>query len=546
MSTDHQLVLAEAAVALKIAQPTDIFGPRQGESDLLEGFTLGRGSGRRIDCLESSARKGHMPGPGIPRPGCPLDKENFWSLAKFAQHHGHRSAIRRLEIDPIGLEEIEALSDLGNLRHGLTIARWPGARPDGQTGKMDFSDQSPSLPVMEIQNKPAPNARQLLKLAERDLAQARSELQKLSDEEQVATLCEAPVAMRVRLLELVERPEKLIPLIPEAELCFTCKQVGVSDSSWILTYATSDQIIACIDLDAWSGLKPEITKLDQWIAALAEAGEESLLRASQAMDPEMVALYLREHADVELKPSGDEDWQPPEGGQTIEGQFYVIARADNDDLAPLLKLLNVLFQRDYWLYFRMMQSVREESTTEIIDWALRWRTNRLEDLGFPSWDRSMAIYGHIRPDRLPDLPDEAIPHEGSAWDLPVWITALPAASEQGHLIFRAVAELEIEERARFFYAFLSLANRVAVADRRDLGDSETLPATMEKAARVASLGLEHIAQETGLSVADVLRRASVTRLFRVGVNLAPEGVRPRFAEEDEDDAETENGGEAAP
>ena len=110
-----------------------------------------------------------------------------------------------------------------------------------------------------------------------------------------------------------------------------------------------------------------------------------------------------------------------------------------------------------------------------------------------------------------------------------------------------MAELEIEERARFFYAFLSLANRVAVADSCDLGDSETLPETMEKAAEVASRGLEHVAQETGLSVADVLRRASVTRLFRVGVNLAPEGVRPRFSEidNDEESAEPEKNGEVS-
>ena len=409
--------------------------------------------------------------------------------------------------------------------------------------EMHISSQSPSLPGMEIQNKSLVAARQLLKLAERDRAQARNEMRNLSDEAQVAVICEAPIAMRGRLLELAETPEALVPLIPEAELCFTCKHLGVADASWILGYATNDQIVACIDLDAWTGLSPAMAKLDGWIAALAEAGDESLLRASQAMDPEMVALYLRDHADVELKPSGDEDWQPPEGGQTIEGQFYIIARNDNDDMAPLLRLLRVLFQKDYWLYFRMMQSVREESAAEISDWALRWRTNRLEDLGFPSWDRSMGIYGHLRPDRLADLPAETIVTEQSTWDLPVWITSLPAASEQGHAIFRAVAELESEDRARFFYSFLSLANRVAVADRRDLGDSETLPETMEKAASIASRGLEFIALEAAVTPMEVLRRTQVDHLFRVGVNLEPEGVRPTFSEPDDDDDDDDDEGD---
>lgn len=395
---------------------------------------------------------------------------------------------------------------------------------------------------MEIRGKTFPAARRLLKSAEKDRALARSEMQSLSLEEQVAAICEAPMAMRGALLELSDTPEALIPLIPEAELCFTCKQVGVSDASWILSLATTEQVIACIDLDAWNGLSPALEKLDGWIAALAEAGDESLLRACQAMDPEMIALYLRDHADVELKPAGDEDWQPPEGGQTFEGQFYLIARRNNDDLAPLLRLLHVLFQNDYWLYFRMMHSVREEIASEITDWALRWRTNRLEDLGFPSWDRSMGIYGHLRPDRLADLPAEPVATQLLEWNLPVWITALPAAADHRHPIFRAVVDLETDERARFFYEFLSLANRIAVADRRDLGDSDTLPETMEKAASITSLGLEFIASETGVAPVDVLRRTDVTRLFRVGVNLRPEGVRPSFSEADEDSSE--NPGEA--
>ncbi len=400
---------------------------------------------------------------------------------------------------------------------------------------MDISDQSPSLPGMTSLPEPIPSARELLKLASRDRALARSQMQKMSDHEQVAAICEAPIAMRSRLLELAETPEALIPLIPEAELCFTCKQVGVGDASWILAHATDDQIVACIDLDAWTGLAPAMARLDGWIAALAEAGDKSLLRACQAMDPEMIALYLRDRADVELKPSGDEDWQPPEGGQTLEGQFYLIAREENDDLAPLLRLLHVLFRKDYWLYFRMMHSVREESATEITDWALRWRTNRLEDLGFPSWDRSMGIYGHLRPDRLADLPAEPISMEPFEWDLPVWVTGLPEASDHPHSIFRAVAELDSDERTHFFYEFLSLANRVAVADRLELSDHETLPETMQKAARVASRGLDFVAGETGLSRVDVLRRTEAARLFRVGVNLSPEGVRPPFSEDEADE-----------
>ena len=253
---------------------------------------------------------------------------------------------------------------------------------------------------MQERTKLIPAARSLLAIARRDRAAARAAMARLGVEEQVAAVCEAPLEFRGSVLDLVPIPEEVIPLIPEAELCFTCKHVGVHDASWILAQATDEQIVACVDLDAWTGLAPDVARLDGWMAALAEAGDETLIRAAQAMDAEMLALYLRAHAKVELKPAGDEDWQPPESSQTLEGQFYFSARHPGDDLAPLQALLHTLFQKDYWLYFRMMQSVEEELQAETEEWALRWRTGRLEDLGFPAWDRAMRIYGHLRKDRL--------------------------------------------------------------------------------------------------------------------------------------------------
>jgi len=388
-----------------------------------------------------------------------------------------------------------------------------------------------------------PAARRILSLARGNKAEAERALAGLTPEEQVAVVCEAPLAVRSRLLDLLPDPERVIPLLPEADLCFTCKFVGVHDAAWILALASEEQITACIDLDAWRGLEPDPASLDMWMASLAEAGDETLLRAARALDSEIVALYLRSHVSVALKPSGDEDWEPPDGSRTLEGQFFITAKRAGDDLEPLLRLLHVLFSEDYWLYFRMLQSVIEEQQAEIEEWALRWRTGRLEDLGFPSWDRAMRIYGHLHPARWSDIPEDAKPLDVSAWALPAWISDLPAAQDAQHSLFRAVAMLDESERRAFLYAFIALANMVAVADRKGLGDADTLPETIEKAARVASRGLEQIAIERGLALVEVIRRVPLERLFRVGVNVAPDGVRPSFSQTT--DAEQDGGAEPA-
>ena len=328
----------------------------------------------------------------------------------------------------------------------------------------------------------------------------------------------------------------MIPLIPEAEFTYTVRTIGLEDSSWLLPLASDQQLVTSFDLDAWSGLAIDPTRLDGWFAALAECDQdETIVRAARAMDPEMLVIYLRQHVDVHLKPSeqDDPDWQPPDRSQTLEGQFYFVAKDPKDDLAPILRLLHTLFQGDYWLYFRAIQAVKEEMAAENEEWALRWRTGRLEDLGFPSWDASMRIYGFLRPDHLADVPEEATALDVDDWALPVWITELPGVASDERALFRATRELAPDERGAVFYALVALANRVAVADRMELGDPESLPGAIDKATRFASLGLEHVAGDRGLSLEDTLRRVSIERLFRVGTNLDRDAALPRSITEDE-------------
>ena len=225
---------------------------------------------------------------------------------------------------------------------------------------------------------------------------------------------------------------------------------------------------------------------------------------------------------VDLKPTEDEGWQPPEGSQTLDGQFYLTACSPDHDLAAHLMLLRVLFQHDYWLYFRILQGAIWELESDSEEWALRWRNGRLQDLGFPSWDDAMRIYGFIRPDQRAQIPEKERAIEPNAWHMPVWMPRFPAPGESRHAIFRALAELAPEERQAFYYELVALANMIAVADGRPLGDAETLPGMIEKAAALSSGGLEFIAREQGLGLADVLRRVGLEPLFRVGANLDPE------------------------
>jgi hypothetical protein len=170
--------------------------------------------------------------------------------------------------------------------------------------------------------------------------------------------------------------------------------------------------------------------------------------------------------------------------------------------------------------------VHDEFDSETEEWALRWRSGRLQDLGFPPLEDAKRIYAFVRKERLADLPSEPRTVEVGEWPLPVWMPSLPIEGSAEHLLFRALAAQDDERRRPLLYAFLALANRVAVADELPLGDAETLPAATEKAARVASLGLAHLARENGVEPAALLRRVPLERLFVVGANLEGRAVAP--------------------
>ncbi len=373
---------------------------------------------------------------------------------------------------------------------------------------------------------PPPETRRILKLARSDRAAAERELAELSAERQVALVCEAPVARRAELLELLPAPERVVPQLPEAELCFTVKAIGLADAAWILEYATPDQVVACLDLDAWGAAAPDRASLDAWFDALAETSADAFLRGALALDPEIVCLYLRSRIEVVLKHGDDPDWQDPPGAQTLDGQFYFTPRSQGDDVAAIVQMLRTLFVSDYWTYFRLLQGVIWELDAANEEWALRWRTGRLEDLGFPPWERAMNIYHYLAPPERAALPRDAAPLEVYEWRLPVWVPQLPTGPDARQLVFRSIALLEPEERRGAFFALVALANKVAVADRLPLSDVDSTPLALEKAARFASAGLEFVAAENRVEPVEVLRRAPLERLFNVGANLDPEGAKP--------------------
>ena len=75
-------------------------------------------------------------------------------------------------------------------------------------------------------------------LARKERATATQAIRGMTLDRQVGLVCGTPLSRRAKILELLPAPEAVIPLIPEAELCFTVKAIGIEDAACVLEHAT--------------------------------------------------------------------------------------------------------------------------------------------------------------------------------------------------------------------------------------------------------------------------------------------------------------------
>lgn len=375
----------------------------------------------------------------------------------------------------------------------------------------------------------------LLRWARQDRAAARATLAAL-DPVALAGLCqELRPEVRNEFLMLLERPEEIVPLLADTELCVTIRTGGMSEAAWLLELATPEQRQACFDLDVWKGAALDQARSAEWIDALIEAGRPVLAQALSDLDPELWVLALRRMADVIVVAREDER---PDGFFTEDGVIYFRAHSD-EDFARTKEIMQCAFSDAQPRYWQMVYGALFEMPTEVEEFALRWRNGRLADLGFPDREQAMQAYRPLRPEQVEPESVDATSGEGPGRGSLVERVDLPRQLD-GTLVAEALAELSPARAADRLGYILGVANAVAVADGLRLSESESIPDALRKAVTGIDAGLRALAGARDETPGTVLEKTRPLDLFRIGATLEPERI-PRPTSALDPDAVDEDG-----
>ena len=185
-----------------------------------------------------------------------------------------------------------------------------------------------------------------------------------------------------------------------------------------------------------------------------------------------------------------------------------------------------------------------ELPSEMEEFALQWRSGRMNDLGFPDREQAMRLYTRLAVEQA-DVLDASAVDAGEASGV-VLQSQLPQPL-QGSLVGEALCKLPPLRAMELLGYVLGTANGIAVADRLRLSESDSIPKAIDKALRGIELGLRTVAAARDLEPHEALDRTTPGDLFRIGATLDDTlRERPPSSRDDEDsddespdDAETE-------
>jgi hypothetical protein len=324
---------------------------------------------------------------------------------------------------------------------------------------------------------------------------------------------------RLELVMADPQAAALVPRIPAEELYYLVRGVGLDDSIEVLRLASAEQMQACLDLDLWERDRLSTPRVLAWLEVLAELPPVVLARTIRALDVELVALVVGKHARVYDRAVGEAPDE--ESGfivhRTADAAFAIEFRTTNATAARTLeRFVMRLYDGDPDLARALLTEAKWGTTTELEEESYRWRTARLADLGFPSYEDALGVYRELGPERVaPGAP--AVGESDEPPTLPV-----PFADVLGgdSLLERALAEVDDADLLATLSARLvGLLNRVLVADRVDAADVELVRETTARARDTVSLGLDHLGGGDVARAAALLPRVGFVDLFRVGYSL---------------------------
>lgn len=321
--------------------------------------------------------------------------------------------------------------------------------------------------------------------------------------------------------EFLARPgsTERIRSAPYQDLFLAIKAVGLADSKELLLLATTDQRRGFIDLDCWRKDSFHMASFMEWMAAYMQCGPEEAAVAARAVDPHLLALFLKGNVRIHFLET-DEPYPELPLILTPDQRFGIEVTGDAEGATMARLLLDVIFRMDASLGYDLIDRIRWDNLVSMEEEAYQNKRLRLEEIGFVDYYEALNIYGEVGTTVAPQHVG-ASEEENEAPRVSSTLPALLVASlTPGEHLWKALSSLRNTRQAELISQQLaSLANRILSIHSVTAGDLEKIKPALEEMRDTLNLGLEQLTQGRTALAASALKEQDMLGLFRTGFSL---------------------------
>jgi len=324
----------------------------------------------------------------------------------------------------------------------------------------------------------------------------------------------------VALIESLDHPETIVSRLRNHDFYYLVKEAGHGEAMPLLSAGSVKQLLFCSDIEFWKRDMIYPPNVRKWIEIFSKLELHKIEELLGHIDPELLVSILRPFMkartrNLDLDYLEELDTLP---AFTLDNIFFLAFPEPYLENA-LKTILESLFMLDSNYYYSLMLFLASGVTTEAEDTALRLRTARLAEQGFPSFEDAQAIYHDqvaasfaFRRESSPFRPDE---HEGKQSFISL---SYPLQSvHKDSLFMRCLNEVEDpQEQDRISLELAQVANKIMVADGLDPSEPKDLYCSLEKASGYINIALEELSSGSLPAAAPDLREYHMEHLFRRG------------------------------
>jgi hypothetical protein len=362
-------------------------------------------------------------------------------------------------------------------------------------------------------------------LAQRFMAaKGQEEFLHLPFQQKLEFLYGLPARQKRDLILSAPEAERLVQSFAPETLFYTLKEIGVADAGDLLSMAVPEQVRWLFDLDCWDKDQVNLSRMREWIEAMAEAGRRRMAEGLMALDLELVAMLMRQYVKVHRMADPQDSPDAPSNRFVQFDEHYLIEFIRHDQIQPLLlEFLEEAFERDYNYFTGLMEEIYWGVEAEIEEQAYQFRNARLADHGFPDYYDAQAIFGYLNPSQFEQLRREYVApaRDTLALEIDLAPEMAPVLNGAGSSLFNTAltAGFAAQGMRQLRSEMALVSNQVLVARSVDFGDLEAVRVAVEMTHDYINLALEHLSGGDLATAIEHLRNTHVQLLFRLGISL---------------------------